>query len=117
MLAPDLEQRLIRKFAKDRSTHEVWLMAELEILLIYLLEDGLLEDTAKTRTTKKGPAAFLILHTSPLAAGPRIGLWGNTFYFCPNANENPNSTFTVFTVNRVSPTVGPIASRMPLPTE
>jgi hypothetical protein len=45
----DLEQRLLRRFAKE-STNDVWLMAELEILVIYLLEDGLLEDTQQTRT-------------------------------------------------------------------
>ena len=61
----DLEQRLIRKFAKYRTLTEIWLMAELEILLSYLLEDGLLEDTKQTkiaggiaqtlyRLTKKG---------------------------------------------------------------
>jgi len=49
----DLEQRLIRKFAKDRTT-EVWLMAEFEILVSYLLEDGLLEDTKQTRTASGG---------------------------------------------------------------
>jgi hypothetical protein len=50
----DLEQRLIRLFAKDRTTNEVWLMGELEILLMYLLEDELLEDTKQTRAPGGG---------------------------------------------------------------
>src|SRR5438034_777255 len=50
----DLEQRLIRQFAKDRQTEEFWMMGELEILLIYLLEDGLLEDAKQTRTVRGG---------------------------------------------------------------
>ncbi|MGC8641002.1 MAG: hypothetical protein ACP5XB_14145 [Isosphaeraceae bacterium] len=45
----DLEQRLIRTFINDRTTREFWWFAEMEILLSYLLEDGLLEDTGKTR--------------------------------------------------------------------
>jgi hypothetical protein len=45
----DLEQRLIRKFVKDRTTEEFWWFAEMEILLTYLLDDGLLQDTGKTR--------------------------------------------------------------------
>ena len=50
----DLEQRLIRRFAKDRTSEEIWLMSELEILVMYLLEDGFLEDTKLTRTVKGG---------------------------------------------------------------
>lgn len=50
----DLEQRLMRKFAKDRTGDEVWLIGELEILLAYLLEDGVLEDAKKTRTMEGG---------------------------------------------------------------
>lgn len=33
----DLEQRLIRKFVKDRTNEEFWWFAEMEILLVYLL--------------------------------------------------------------------------------
>ena len=45
----DLEQRLLRKFVKDRKIEEFWWFAEMEILLSYLLDDGLLLDTGKTR--------------------------------------------------------------------
>ena len=63
----DLEQRVIRMFVKDRTTDEFWWFADMEILLIYLLDDGLLEETGYTRQagglaqkqyklTKKGQA-------------------------------------------------------------
>jgi len=45
----DLEQRLIRMFVKDRTIEAFWWFTEMEILLTYLLEDGLLQDTGKTR--------------------------------------------------------------------
>ena len=45
----DLEQRLIRTFVKDRTTDEFWWFADMQILLSYLLDDGLLQDTGKTR--------------------------------------------------------------------
>jgi DNA-binding PadR family transcriptional regulator len=46
----DLEQRLIRRFAKDRALDEFWILSDLEILLSSLLDDGLLEYTKQTRT-------------------------------------------------------------------
>lgn len=45
----DLEQRVIRGFVRDRTTDEFWWFADMEILLTYLLDDGLLQDTAKSR--------------------------------------------------------------------
>jgi hypothetical protein len=45
----DLEQRVIRLFVRDRTTKGFWWFAEMEILLTYLLEDGLLQDTGQTR--------------------------------------------------------------------
>ena len=45
----DLEQRVIRLFVKNRSIKEFWWFGEMEILLLYLLEDGLLQDTGHTR--------------------------------------------------------------------
>jgi len=45
----DLEQRVIRGFIQDRSTDGFWWFAEMEILLLYLLDDGLLEDTGQTK--------------------------------------------------------------------
>jgi hypothetical protein len=61
----DLEQRIIRRFIKDRSTYQFWWFEAMDILLIYLLDDGLLEDAGQTkqvgglvqrlyRLTKKG---------------------------------------------------------------
>src|SRR5437879_5881813 len=34
----DLEQRLIRKFVKDRRTNEFWWFATMDILLLYLID-------------------------------------------------------------------------------
>jgi hypothetical protein len=45
----DLEQRVIRRFVKDRSTDEFWWFADMDILLTYLVDDGLLEETGQTR--------------------------------------------------------------------
>lgn len=44
----DLEQRLLRKFSRD-GVDEAWLLADLDILLQFLLEDRLLEDSGQTR--------------------------------------------------------------------
>jgi hypothetical protein len=45
----DLEQRLISIFVKDRRCKEFWWFADMEILLTYLVDDGLLQDTGETR--------------------------------------------------------------------
>ena len=45
----DLEQRVLRKFIKDRSTDEFWWFVDMDILLMYLLDDGLLQETGQTR--------------------------------------------------------------------
>ncbi|MCI0742072.1 MAG: hypothetical protein L0Y72_23815 [Gemmataceae bacterium] len=45
----DLEQRVIRRFVKERTTDEFWWFADMEILLAYLIEDGLLRDTGQSR--------------------------------------------------------------------
>jgi hypothetical protein len=45
----DLEQRVIRGFIKVRTAAEFWWFADMEILLLNLLDDGLLEDTGQTR--------------------------------------------------------------------
>ena len=45
----DLEQRIIRAFAKDRTTDQFWWFADMEILLLYLMDDGLLQDTGQAR--------------------------------------------------------------------
>jgi DNA-binding PadR family transcriptional regulator len=45
----DLEKRVIRQFVKDRTTDDFWWFADMEIMLLYLIDDGLLQDTAKVR--------------------------------------------------------------------
>jgi hypothetical protein len=45
----DLEQRVIRNFVKDRTTDVFWWFADMEILLLNLLDDGLLQDGGQTR--------------------------------------------------------------------
>jgi DNA-binding PadR family transcriptional regulator len=42
-------QRIIRGFVKDRTNEEFWWFAEMETLLTYLIDDGLLQDSGKTR--------------------------------------------------------------------
>ena len=44
----NLEQRILRLFAKNPHTNSFWLPGGLDILLMYLLEDGLLVDTGKS---------------------------------------------------------------------
>jgi hypothetical protein len=46
----DLEQRVIRTFVKDRAIDTFWWFADMEIMLLYLLEDGVLEATNRERT-------------------------------------------------------------------
>lgn len=45
----DLEQRIIHHFVKDRASEGFWWFAEMEILLVRLVEDGLLLDSGQTR--------------------------------------------------------------------
>jgi hypothetical protein len=45
----DLERRVIRNFVKVRTTDEFWWFADMDILLLYLLDDGLLQDTGQVR--------------------------------------------------------------------
>jgi len=63
----DLEQRLIRQFVKDRTVDEFWWFADMDILLLYLIDDNLLLETGQVRKvgglvqklyklTKKGQA-------------------------------------------------------------
>jgi hypothetical protein len=43
----DFEQRVLHAFAKESHSSEIWLPGGLDIMLMYLLEDGLLEDTGR----------------------------------------------------------------------
>jgi len=43
----DMEQRLLRMFAQEPDASEVWLPGGLDILLLYLLQDGLLVNTGQ----------------------------------------------------------------------
>lgn len=45
----DLEQRVIYHFVKHRASEGFWWFADMEILLIRLLEDGLLTSSGQTR--------------------------------------------------------------------
>jgi len=45
----DLEQRVIRRFVKDRTTDEFWWFVDMDILLLNLVEDGILQETDRTR--------------------------------------------------------------------
>ena len=43
----DLERRVIRMFISDKMADEFWWFADMEILLLYLLEDGILIGTVR----------------------------------------------------------------------
>jgi hypothetical protein len=45
----DLEQRVIRTFVKNGRLTDFWWFADMEILLVCLLEDGLLYDAGQVR--------------------------------------------------------------------
>jgi len=45
----DLEQRVIRLFVRDRTLEGFWWFAEMEILLVCLLEDRMIEESGQTR--------------------------------------------------------------------
>lgn len=44
----DLEQRVLKVFSENSAANQIWLPGGLDIMLMYLLEDGLLVDTGKT---------------------------------------------------------------------
>lgn len=44
----DLEKRIIDAFIKDRSKKEILIPGGLDLMLMYLMEDGLIIDTGKT---------------------------------------------------------------------
>ncbi len=46
----DLEQRVMRKFVRDRKNQEFWWFAEMEILLDHLIHDGLLQGTSQVKS-------------------------------------------------------------------
>ena len=43
----DLEQRILRLFAQETTANQIWLPGGLDILLMYLMQDGLLSDTGQ----------------------------------------------------------------------
>lgn len=43
----ELEQRVLRTFAENPQHNQIWLPGGLDILLMYLLQDGLLADTGQ----------------------------------------------------------------------
>src|SRR5262249_12914391 len=45
----DLEQRVIRRFIKDRTSNDFWWFVDMEILLLNLLDDELLQDGGQTK--------------------------------------------------------------------
>jgi len=45
----DLEQRVIKTFVKDRKTTDFWWFADMEILLVCLIDDSLLAFAGQTR--------------------------------------------------------------------
>ncbi len=43
----DFEQRVLKVFAEDPKSKEIWLPGGLDIMLMYLVQDGLLSDTGQ----------------------------------------------------------------------
>jgi len=43
----DLEQRILKVFAENKSANQIWLPGGLDIMLMYLLQDGMLVDTGQ----------------------------------------------------------------------
>jgi hypothetical protein len=50
----DLERRILKLFARDPDREDVWILDNMEILLMYLLEDGVLEATGLVVEIKAG---------------------------------------------------------------
>lgn len=49
----DLERRVIQLFARNPDRDDIWLLDGLEILLMYLLEDGMIEATGLVEVIKE----------------------------------------------------------------
>jgi DNA-binding PadR family transcriptional regulator len=43
----DFEQRILKVFSENKSVNQIWLPGELDIMLMYLLQDGMLVDTGQ----------------------------------------------------------------------
>ncbi len=50
----DLERRIIELFARDPYREDIWILDNMEILIMYLLEDGLIEPTGVAEDIKAG---------------------------------------------------------------
>ena len=53
----DLERRVIQLFTRNPDRDDIWLLDGLEILLMYLLEDGIIEPTGLVEGIKETPLA------------------------------------------------------------
>ena len=70
----DLEQRVLRLCVRNK-TDEVWLLADLEILVLYLLEDGLLEDTGQSKPVGAAGAPLQKLYKLTTKGKEYIARW------------------------------------------
>jgi hypothetical protein len=50
----DLEQRIIKLFASNPDRGDIWILDIMEILVMYLLEDGIIEPTGLIDQIKEG---------------------------------------------------------------
>jgi hypothetical protein len=50
----DMEQRVLKLFAREPDKEDFWLLDDLEILLLYLLEDGIICPTGLVEQIKEG---------------------------------------------------------------
>jgi hypothetical protein len=49
----DLERRLIENFARNRGCDDIWILDDLEILVMYLVEDGIIRPTGLVEEVKE----------------------------------------------------------------
>ena len=49
----DLERRIINLFSRDPNRSDIWILDNIEILLMYLLEDGIIQPTGLVEEIKE----------------------------------------------------------------
>ncbi len=55
----DFEQRVLTVLARESSSDDFWLLVDLELLIMYLVQDGLLIDTGQTRPIGKSKSGMV----------------------------------------------------------
>jgi hypothetical protein len=71
----DMEQRILRVFAESPGTDEMWLPGGLDVMLLYLLRDGLLLNTGHNGGAIIAGVPSRVLYRLTPAGREFVGKW------------------------------------------